>query len=109
MTRFHAPAFHEGTLLFPRIALDGPALHNGYRRYPRGNGEEFTQAEVELLLSAFQETCEGVHYGAGDLLLVDNLRYGHSREAFSGPRSIAVAMAGKISLSAAPGSAPRPR
>ena len=30
----------------------------------------------------------------GDLLLVDNIRYGHSREAYSGPRSVGVAMAG---------------
>ncbi len=100
MTRIQVPASHAGALFFPRIALDAPALHNGYRRYPRGDGSEFTPDERSLLLHAFLETREGVHYGPGDFLLVDNLRYGHSREAFDGPRTIAVAMAGTVDVGA---------
>lgn len=98
MTRVRVPAFHDGHLLFPRIALDAPSLQNGHRRYPRGDGVEFTRDEVDLLLHAFLDTREGVSWNAGDLLLVDNLRYGHSREAFEGPRSLAVAMAGSVTV-----------
>lgn len=98
MTRVRVPAFHDGHLLFPRIALDAPALQNGHRRYARGDGVEFSRDEVDLLLHAFLETREGLHWNAGDLLLVDNLRYGHSREAFDGPRSLAVAMAGAVTV-----------
>jgi hypothetical protein len=36
----------------------------------------------------------------GDLLLVDNVRYGHSREAFVGPRQIGVAMGGVVEVPA---------
>jgi hypothetical protein len=98
MTRVRVPAFHGGALLFPRVGLDAPALRNGYRRYPRGDGSEFTDAELDLLLNGFLATREGVHYGAGDLLLVDNVRYGHSREAYEGPRRIATAMAGSVAV-----------
>jgi hypothetical protein len=47
-----------------------------------------------------------VHYRAGDLLLVDNRRYGHSREPFEGPRSIAVALGGRFATHT-PQGAPR--
>jgi hypothetical protein len=101
MTRIRVPAFSGGTrdlLLFPRIALDAPAVENGYRRYPLGNGREFSGEERALLLGSFLATREGVRWEAGDLLLVDNLRYGHSREAFRGTRAIGVAMAGTVSI-----------
>jgi alpha-ketoglutarate-dependent taurine dioxygenase len=102
MTRIRVPAFHANTLLFPRVGLDAPALRNGHRRYPRGNGDELSDDELDLLLDGFLATREGVHYGAGDLLLVDNVRYGHSREAFEGPRSLATAMAGVITIDGSP-------
>ena len=63
-------------------------------RFPLGCGRSLTDAEVDLLLGAFLATREGLHYRAGDLLLVDNIRYGHSREAFEGTRTVGVAMAG---------------
>jgi hypothetical protein len=102
MTRIKIPAFkldpRDGRryLMFPRIALDAPAAHNGWRRFPLGCDRELTDGEVDLLLDAFLATREGLHYEAGDLLLVDNIRYGHSREAFTGPRSVGVAMAGSF-------------
>lgn len=98
MTRIRVPAFHRGLLLFPRIPLDAPAAHNGFRRYPLGNGAELSDAEVDVLLNAFLETREGVRWEAGDLLLVDNLRYGHSREPCEGARDIGVAMAGRVRI-----------
>ncbi|MBL8934777.1 MAG: TauD/TfdA family dioxygenase [Archangium sp.] len=102
MTRIRVPAFFGGHLLFPRIALDEPSVRNGHRRYPRGDGVPFTPLEVDLLLHAFLETREGVAWGAGDVLLVDNVRYGHSREAYSGPRSLGVAMAGVVDVGPPP-------
>lgn len=98
MTRIRVPAFHGGTMLFPRIALDAPSITNGFRRYPLGNGAELTDDEVNVLLNAFLDTREGTHWEAGDLLLVDNIRYGHSREPCSGARDIGVAMAGKLRI-----------
>ena len=103
MTRIQIPTYcydpstQREYLMFPRIALDAPQIHNGYRRYPKGNGEPFTNEEIDLLLEAFLATREGVHYQAGDLLLVDNIRYGHSRESFTGAREIGVSMAGCVS------------
>lgn len=102
MTRIRIPAFKtdprdgQRYMLFPRIALDAPALHNGWRRFPLGCGRSLTDREVDLLLSAFLATREGLHYQAGDLLLVDNIRYGHSREAFHGTRTVGVAMGGSF-------------
>lgn len=100
MTQFRVPAYYQNYLLFPRIALNAPALINGYRRYPKGNGEPFRAEEIDILLNAFMATREGIHYAAGDILLVDNIRYGHSREAFEGPRCLGVNMAGCVAIGA---------
>jgi hypothetical protein len=103
MTRVTVPGFYrepetgEEWLFFPRISLDPPAIENGHRRYPCGDGSELSDDEVTLLLHGFLATREGVHYEAGDVLIVDNVRFGHSRESFDGPRSIGVAMAGSFS------------
>jgi len=102
MTRVRIPAFQRHPqdgrryLFFPRIALDGPALHNGYRRFPLGDGRPLAPEEIDVLLEAFLQTREGLRWEAGDLLLLDNIRYGHSREAFTGPRELGVAMAGSF-------------
>jgi hypothetical protein len=104
MTRIRVPGFYvdpasgRETMLFPRIPLDPLSISNGYRRYPLGNGRELTDEEVDLLLGAFLATREAVHYEAGDILLCDNIRYGHSRESFTPPRALGVALAGTVSL-----------
>lgn len=104
MTRVRVPGFYvdpasgRETMLFPRIALDPMSISNGHRRYPLGNGRELTDEEVDLLMGAFLATREALHYEAGDILLCDNIRYGHSREAFTPPRALGVAMAGTVSL-----------
>lgn len=100
MTQFRVPAYYQNYLLFPRIALNAPALINGYRRYPKGNGEPFRREEIDILINAFMATREGIHYAAGDMLLVDNIRYGHSREAFEGTRCLGVNMAGCVDIGA---------
>ncbi|WNG39399.1 TauD/TfdA family dioxygenase [Archangium violaceum] len=102
MTRVRVPGFYvdpasgRETMFFPRIALDPPSIVNGHRRYPLGNGRELDDDEVDLLLGAFLATREGLHYEAGDILLCDNIRYGHSREAFTPPRTLGVAMANTV-------------
>lgn len=81
-------------LLFPRIALNGPQTHNGYRRFPLGNNEELSPDEITVLLHAFWQSRQAWHYQSGDLLLVDNIRFGHARESFSGKRLVSASMAG---------------
>lgn len=94
MTRITLPGFVDGYMRFPRIAADGPALKNGFRRYPFGNGVEMTAAEKDLLKNAYTATREGYAWRKGDFILMDNIRYAHSREAFAGPREVFVGMAG---------------
>ena len=94
MTRITLPGFVDGYMRFPRIAADGPALKNGFRRYPFGNGAEMTDAEKDLLKNAYTATREGYAWRQGDFILMDNIRYAHSREAFAGPREVLVGMAG---------------
>ncbi len=94
MTRITLPGFVDGYMRFPRIAADGPMLKNGFRRYPFGNGVEMTAVEKDLLKNAYTATREGYVWRQGDFILMDNIRYAHSREAFAGPREVLVGMAG---------------
>ena len=83
-------------LLFPRIALDGPNLFNGFRQFSFGNGEALSFDEIDILISAYLYSAQGRKMESNDILLVDNIRYGHSREVFEGERDIGVIMAGSI-------------
>lgn len=100
MTRINVPAYKthdldgQRYLLFPRIAYDGPMLHNGYRRFLLGNDEDLSLVEKELLLKAYWDTREALFAQKGDIILIDNIRYGHSREPFSGERSVGITMGG---------------
>lgn len=94
MTRITLPGFVDGYMRFARIAADAPSLKNGFRRYPLGNGAEMTAEEKDLLKKAYTATREGYGWHRGDFILMDNIRYAHSREAFAGPRAVFVGMAG---------------
>jgi len=102
MTRIQIPAViqhvqdQQEYLLFPRIALDGPTLCNGFRRFSFGNGEEMSSDEIDILISAYLYSAQGRKMQSNDILLIDNIRYGHSREIFEGERDIGVIMAGSI-------------
>lgn len=85
----------ENYLRFPRIAMDGPAPHNGFRCYPLGNGVELTPDEKSLLRDVYNSTQDGFALKKGDVILMDNIRCGHSREPFTGEREVLVSMAGK--------------
>jgi len=85
--------------MFPRISYDKPSVINGNRRFIIGNGEDFTKDEMDLLLKAFYYTREGLNQKPGDILLIDNVKYGHSRGPYieeNSKRDIAVIMSGEF-------------
>lgn len=96
--RITIPGFieHKGEKImrFPRIAMTPPAIQNGFRKFPLGNGVEMTEEEKSLVKDAYAASRTGGATGAGDMILLDNIRYGHSRTPYEGPRAILVAMAG---------------
>ncbi len=84
-------------LYFPRIQYTTPEFENGFRDFTIGN-YKLTESDISLLLKAFWITREGVNYNAGDFQIIDNLKYGHSRESYKDTpkkrRKIVVAMGG---------------
>lgn len=64
-----------------------------------GSGEAVGQDVVELLNETYQANTVREPWQDGDLLLVDNIRTAHSREAFDGPREVVVALADAVKLS----------
>ena len=64
-----------------------------------GTGEPLTQEMVELINAVYEAHTVREPWQAGDLMLVDNIRTAHSREAYEGPREILVGMAEPARLS----------
>jgi alpha-ketoglutarate-dependent taurine dioxygenase len=64
-----------------------------------GTGEPLTEEIVELINAVYQAHTVREPWQAGDLMLVDNIRTAHSREAYQGPREILVGMAEPVRLS----------
>jgi hypothetical protein len=58
-----------------------------------GNGDPIGEDVVQLLNEVYEANTLREPWQAGDLMLVDNIRTAHSREAFEGPREVLVAMA----------------
>jgi alpha-ketoglutarate-dependent taurine dioxygenase len=58
-----------------------------------GNGETIGKDVVEIINQAYEANTVREPWIAGDLMLVDNIRTAHSREAFKGTREVLVAMA----------------
>lgn len=63
-----------------------------------GNGDPIGADIVQLLNKVYEDNTAREPWQAGDLLLVDNLRVAHSREPFTGPREVLVAMADAVRL-----------
>ncbi|MCW2717346.1 TauD/TfdA family dioxygenase [Pseudonocardia sp.] len=63
-----------------------------------GNGDPIGEDVVQLLNKVYEDHTAREPWRAGDLMLVDNVRAAHSREAFSGPREVLVAMADPVRL-----------
>jgi len=63
-----------------------------------GNGDPIGADVVQLLNQVYEDNTVREPWQAGDLMLVDNIRTAHSREAYEGPREILVGMAEPIRL-----------
>ncbi len=63
-----------------------------------GNGDPVGEDVVQLLNQVYEANTAREPWQPGDLLLVDNIRTAHSREAFEGPREVLVAMADVVRL-----------
>ncbi|MEV6836867.1 TauD/TfdA family dioxygenase [Streptomyces sp. NPDC051133] len=58
-----------------------------------GDGTPIGEDVVQLLNATYEEHTRREPWQAGDLMLVDNIRTAHSREAFTGERQVLVGMA----------------
>jgi alpha-ketoglutarate-dependent taurine dioxygenase len=63
-----------------------------------GNGDPIGEDVVEVLNATYEANTAREPWQAGDLMLVDNIRTAHSREAFEGPREVLVAMGDAVHL-----------
>jgi alpha-ketoglutarate-dependent taurine dioxygenase len=63
-----------------------------------GTGEPLTEEIVELINGVYEANTLREPWQVGDLMLVDNIRTAHSREAYEGPREILVGMAQPVRL-----------
>jgi len=63
-----------------------------------GTGEPLTEEIVELINAVYEANTVREPWQPGDLMLVDNVRTAHSREAYEGPREVLVAMADPVRL-----------
>src|SRR5688572_9517225 len=61
-----------------------------------GDGDPVGEDVVELLNEVYDANAVREPWQAGDLLLVDNIRFAHSREPFDGPREVLVGMADPV-------------
>jgi len=61
-----------------------------------GNGDPIGADVVEAINDAYESNAVREAWQPGDLLLVDNVRTAHGREAFQGPREVVVAMADAV-------------
>jgi alpha-ketoglutarate-dependent taurine dioxygenase len=73
---------------------DGLPFNTGF-----GSREPLTAEIVELINQVYEANTVREPWHAGDLMLVDNIRTAHSREAYQGPREILVGMAEPVRLS----------
>jgi alpha-ketoglutarate-dependent taurine dioxygenase len=86
------PEVHE--YLVDMYGAEGLPFNTGF-----GTGEPLTQGIVELINAVYEANTMREPWQAGDLMLVDNIRTAHSREAYDGPREILVGMAEPVRLS----------
>jgi alpha-ketoglutarate-dependent taurine dioxygenase len=63
-----------------------------------GDGQPIGEDVVALLNATYEQHTAREPWQDGDLLLVDNVRTAHSREAYSGPREVLVALADPVHL-----------
>ncbi|GGG13618.1 peptide synthase [Rhodococcoides trifolii] len=57
-----------------------------------GNGDPIEEDVIDTIAGVYDEHTERVPLSAGDLVVVDNVRTAHSREAYTGDRDVVVGM-----------------
>jgi alpha-ketoglutarate-dependent taurine dioxygenase len=67
-----------------------------------GNGDPIDEEIVRTINEAYEANTLLERWQPGDLLMVDNIRMAHGREAFDGPREVVVAMADPVSVAEFP-------
>jgi alpha-ketoglutarate-dependent taurine dioxygenase len=96
------PIYFNQTHLFHPSALDKPvrqALEKAYGadRLPRqaayGDGSPIAEADLDTVRDAFAACQTKMCWRAGDILILDNLRYAHGRLPFTGARRLHVSLA----------------
>jgi alpha-ketoglutarate-dependent taurine dioxygenase len=63
-----------------------------------GDGDPIGADVVQVINEVYEAHTARERWQAGDLMLVDNVRTAHAREAFEGPREVVVAMADAVNL-----------
>ncbi|MEU0169690.1 TauD/TfdA family dioxygenase [Streptomyces iakyrus] len=86
-----APEVRE--FLVEEYGADGLPFNTRY-----GNGDPVPPDVVEQINETYEALTVRRSWQRGDLMLVDNIRTAHSREAYQGPRNIVVAMADPVRL-----------
>ena len=81
-----APEVHE--YLVDVYGADGLPFNTRF-----GNGDPIGEDIVQVMNHVYDANTVREPWQAGDLMLVDNVRTAHSREPFTGPRDVVVAMA----------------
>jgi hypothetical protein len=61
-----------------------------------GDGEPLDRATVDLINEVYDRHTVAEPWQAGDVLVADNLRMAHSREAYTGRREVVVALADPV-------------
>jgi alpha-ketoglutarate-dependent taurine dioxygenase len=63
-----------------------------------GSGDPIGEDVVQLLNEVYEANTKREPWQPGDLMMADNIRSAHSREAYDGPREVLVAMAEPVQL-----------
>ncbi|MFE6709799.1 TauD/TfdA family dioxygenase [Streptomyces sp. NPDC057695] len=74
--------------LVEEYGVDGLPFNTSY-----GNGDTISADTIARINEVYEAHTVRRPWNAGDLMLVDNIRTAHSREAYEGPRQVVVAMA----------------
>ena len=67
-----------------------------------GNGDPIAADVVERINATYEANTVREPWQAGDVMLVDNIRTAHGREAYEGPREVVVGMADPVRRSDRP-------
>ena len=80
----------NATLLFTLLQAT-PHLPNGRKAL----GLPFVESDISAVRDAVDATSTAVPWAAGDLTIVDNRRFAHGRQPYTGSREVRVCMTGE--------------